>query len=749
MNRRKSKHKEKLNIAMFGQKRIPSREGGVEIVVEELCTRMVAQGHNVTCYNRGGHHVSGSEYDSKRLKEYKGIKLKTVPTIEKKGLAAVSSSFFAALCCAFGKYDVVHIHAEGPAFFAWLPKMFGKKVIVTIHGLDWQREKWKGGFGSKFIHQGEKNAVKYADEIIVLSKGVQDYFEKTYGRKTVFIPNGVSNHIEREPQIIKNKFGLGKDEYILFLGRLVPEKGIKYLIEAFKQVDTEKKLVIAGGSSDTSEFENEMKELEDGKTVYLNSEDAKRFIPKEKNGCLFTVLADCSRYSVSNLDKCDGTSIDAVRECFFKGERSRAVENCKVIKDKGYKCFVQPVDILGYSDAELIDFLQEINNVEPYCLSIVDTFGSMYQDDLHRIFEIINHNLIPTCKVGFHSHNNMQMSNALSQEFIRMTYGKREIVVDGTISGMGRGAGNTPTELIAQYLVSQREYNYDIDAILDLIDDYMDNIRTKCSWGYSTPYFIAGCYGAHVNNIAYLTQKNSIRSKDIRYILNKIGAIPRKRYDYNLLEKTYVDYTSSEIDDSKTIKELYDELNGKDILILVPGSSVTSDYFNVQKYIEKKKPVIISVNFIHDKIDSDYVYMSNVRRYSLMIGNEKLQNCKKITTSNIKTKPDDNEMIISFNDLIKCGWNNLDNSTIMLLRLLDKFHLDSIALAGFDGYDVNIKSNYATNSLELSNVRDNPMELNEEIHSMLEDYKATRNSHTKIQFITPSRFSEIFDEGIQ
>lgn len=269
--------KEKLSIAMFGQKRIPSREGGVEIVVEELCTRMVAQGHNVTCYNRGGHHVSGSEYDSKRLKEYKGIKLKTVPTIEKKGLAAVSSSFFAALCCAFGKYDIVHIHAEGPAFFAWLPKMFGKKVIVTIHGLDWQREKWKSGFGSKFIHQGEKNAVKYADEIIVLSKGVQDYFEKTYGRKTVFIPNGVSNHIEREPQIIKNKFGLGKDEYILFLGRLVPEKGIKYLIEAFKQVDTEKKLVIAGGSSDSSEFENEMKELakEDKRILF---EDTIRFM---------------------------------------------------------------------------------------------------------------------------------------------------------------------------------------------------------------------------------------------------------------------------------------------------------------------------------------------------------------------------------------------------------------------------------------------------------------------------------------
>lgn len=91
-----------------------------------------------------------------------------VPILTSGGLAAVSSSFFAALYSAFGKYDVVHIHAEGPAFFSWLPKMFGKRVVVTIHGIDWQREKWKSGFGSKFIRQGEKNAVKYADEIVVL-----------------------------------------------------------------------------------------------------------------------------------------------------------------------------------------------------------------------------------------------------------------------------------------------------------------------------------------------------------------------------------------------------------------------------------------------------------------------------------------------------------------------------------------------------------------------------------------------------
>lgn len=253
--------REKLRVAMFGQKRL-SREGGIEIVVKELCTRMARDGCQVTCYNRSGHHVSGAEYDKKI--ECEGVCQKSVPTIEKKGLAAVSSSAFAALYSAFGKYDVIHIHAEGPASFAWLPKMFGKRVVVTIHGIDWQREKWQSGFGSKYIRQGEKNAVKYADEIVVLSKGIQDYFRETYGRKTHFIPNGVNRPTIREANLITAKFGLTKDSYVLYLGRLVPEKGVRYLVNAFKNVKTDKKLVIAGGSSDTDSFAKELKDLAKG-----------------------------------------------------------------------------------------------------------------------------------------------------------------------------------------------------------------------------------------------------------------------------------------------------------------------------------------------------------------------------------------------------------------------------------------------------------------------------------------------------
>ena len=254
--------KEQLNIVMLGHKRIPSREGGIEIVVEELATRMANAGHKVTCLNRAGKHVSGKEFETASLKEYKGVRIRKVPTLDKKGLAAMSASVTGAIVAAFGRYDVVHFHAEGPCAMLWLPKLFGKRCVATIHGLDHQRAKW-GKFARAYIMLGEKCAAKFADEIIVLSKGVQQYFRDTYGRETVFIPNGVSKPEIWEAKEITDRFGLKKDSYILFLGRLVPEKGIHYLIEAYRNLKTDKKLVIAGGVSDSGEYGEELKKLAD------------------------------------------------------------------------------------------------------------------------------------------------------------------------------------------------------------------------------------------------------------------------------------------------------------------------------------------------------------------------------------------------------------------------------------------------------------------------------------------------------
>ena len=255
--------KKQLNICMLGHKRIPSREGGIEIVVEELATRMVQKGHRVTCLNRAGKHVSGQEFGAAQQKEYKGVRVKTVPTLDKKGLAAMIASVTGAFVAAFGKYDVVHFHAEGPCAMMWLPKLFGKRCVATIHGLDHQRAKW-GKFARAYIMLGERCAARLSDEIIVLSRGVQQYFKDTYDRETVLIPNGVTKPENKAAERITEQFGLTKDSYILFLGRLVPEKGIHYLIQAYKNLETDKKLVIAGGLSDSGTYGDDLKALADG-----------------------------------------------------------------------------------------------------------------------------------------------------------------------------------------------------------------------------------------------------------------------------------------------------------------------------------------------------------------------------------------------------------------------------------------------------------------------------------------------------
>lgn len=286
-----------MKIAMFGQKVVPSRMGGVEVVVNNLSTRMVEKGHTVVLYNRKAKNV-------KKIKSFKGVRVYTVPTINKKGFAAISASFFASILSSFKKYDIVHIHAEGPAFFSWVPKLFNKKVIVTIHGLDWQRAKWKKGLGSKFIKLGEKNAVKYADKIIVLSKENQKYFKEKYNCNTVLIPNGVNKPEVLKANLIKQKWGLKKDTYILFLGRIVPEKGIKNLVLAYKQIETNQKLVIAGGSSDTADFYKELKLLakNDPRIIFTGSVKGKILGELYSNAYLYVLPSDLEGMPLSLLE---------------------------------------------------------------------------------------------------------------------------------------------------------------------------------------------------------------------------------------------------------------------------------------------------------------------------------------------------------------------------------------------------------------------------------------------------------------
>lgn len=249
-----------MKVAMIGHKVIPSRRGGIENVLTTLCPILVENGVDVTCYNRSVDKVENEYVGTVQNKTYRGVKIKTAWTLNVRGFAAMIASFTAAIAASFCDYDVIHFHAEGPCAALWIPKLFGKKCVATVHGLDWQREKWGKGFASKYIKFGEKVLAKYADEVIVLSKAAYDYFKETYGRETTIIHNGISKPERKEAELITEKYGLKKDDYISVVSRLTAEKGIHYLIDAYNSIETDKKLVIAGDTSDTDDYVKMLKE---------------------------------------------------------------------------------------------------------------------------------------------------------------------------------------------------------------------------------------------------------------------------------------------------------------------------------------------------------------------------------------------------------------------------------------------------------------------------------------------------------
>lgn len=483
----------------------------------------------------------------------------------------------------------------------------------------------------------------------------------------------------------------------------------------------------------------------EGKTVYRSASDAEQYIPREKGETMYTVLADYSRYSISLLEPYTGRSFDAVRACFFKKERKEVLHFCREIQEKGYRLFVQPVDVLGYTDRELLELLEDVNQLEPFCFSIVDTFGSMYEEDLSRVFSLVHHNLAPASRIGFHSHNNLQMSSALSQKLIQLAAGKRSVVIDGTLAGMGRGAGNLPTELIVQFLNSKCGCRYDLDCLLDLIDSEIGQMRARAEWGYNTPYFIAGSFNAHVNNVSYLLKKNSVTSKGIRYVLNSLPEETRKRYDYALLERTYLDYLSFDVDDNDGFQRLRQAFMGRTVLMVAPGRSVSEGKGAILEFISKEAPLVVSINYLLRDLPADYLYMSNLKRYRRWMHERHAGSVPMIVTSNIQKDIETEATVISLSRLMKCGWQHMDNSAILLLRLLDQLEVREIAVAGLDGYSYG--GNYAETVME--NLKDHAVirELNAEIESMLVDFRDTKRGGLDVHFLTESRFSHIFQRS--
>ncbi len=487
----------------------------------------------------------------------------------------------------------------------------------------------------------------------------------------------------------------------------------------------------------------------DGSSFFHIPSDVLPYMVEKNARTEYVAMIDWNRYDVSALPSYDGKSIDAIRVVFPQSNFREGIKVGEAIREKGYKVYFQAANTLGYSDDDLKELAKEINKFHPVGVSVVDTFGAMYGDNLAHIIKILDSEIDEDIALGFHSHNNQQLSFSLSMQFVEALFEKRDIIVDSSLSGMGRGAGNTTTELLANYLNKSHNCNYDMNQILDAIDMYMGYFTEHYSWGYSTPYLISGMYCAHVNNIAYLTENHRTSAKDMRIIIEAMSEDDRKKYDYDLLENTYLDYQNKIVDDESSLNLLKDSLGSRPVLLISPGKSIILEADKVKKYINENNPVIIGVNAYSDEYKYDYLYFSNKVRYNYAkdVYSELMKKSKKIISSNVKTTAKDGEIIVNFNLLVKRGWEHFDNAVIMCLRLLNKLHIKEVALAGFDGFSVKTDDNYCDLSLPAINPGKAWDDLNIEIQDMFNDFRKTTSKSMSITFVTSSKYTDNSEEN--
>lgn len=478
-------------------------------------------------------------------------------------------------------------------------------------------------------------------------------------------------------------------------------------------------------------------------TFYHVPADLEPYLGIKKKNTLYTVMIDWDRYNVEALPPCDGKSVDAIRVVFPHGRHREGVEIGRRIAEKGYRVFFQAANTLAYTEEDLAALAEAVNGSPALSISVVDTFGAMYEEDLERVAAVLHRLLRPEIALGFHSHNNQQLSFALSQHFIRMFRDSgRQTIVDASLCGMGRGAGNTTTELMVSYLNRKCGCHYDMDAVMDAIDFYMGYFQERYSWGYSTPYFISGLYCCHVNNIAYLLNNHRANARDMRLIIESMEAEDRKKYDYDLLEEKYLAIMNRQVDDSAAADSLRAALEGREVLLIAPGKSVLTERERIGRYIGEQRPLVIGVNAMVSDYEYDYVFYVNRARYQYAksAARARFDRSRRIVLSNIKTEPEGRELVIAFDHAVKRGWEHYDNAVICCLRMLDWLGVPAVTVAGFDGFRHVYNESYADPTLPTLKTDGKWDELNEEIRDMFREFKANAAACRQVNMLTESYF---------
>lgn len=479
---------------------------------------------------------------------------------------------------------------------------------------------------------------------------------------------------------------------------------------------------------------------DEDKTLFASVEAIKQHIIKKQQDALYVAMIQYGAIGADEISDYDGTSIDGIRLTFHENEIEDAFVLANELMDKGYKVFMQPVGTTSYEDSALIELVKKVNILKPYAFYMVDTLGKMYKNDLLRMFYIIDHNLDRRIVLGFHSHNNLQMSFANAQELAQIDT-TRDLIIDSSILGMGRGAGNLNTELLVQYLNMNQGLKYDVFKIMNLMDNYIKPLSKKYVWGYDAAYYLAAVTDCHPNYASYLLNKQTLQIRDIGTILNGLEYGKRNLFDKLYIQDEYIKYMDHFVDDTEVRVRLKKIIGDKKVLLVAPGKSLKAETNQVDKLISDDDVFVVSINFVPKDIKIDLLYVSNMKRFEntkhFSIGNE----INTVVTSNIK-EDIEGIWVVNYSSYLNEESTIADNSGIMCINLLKEVGVKDFYLIGFDGFSNNGKDNFCEESLQLDVKEERIDKMNRAFREKIMQLR----TQVAITFITPSSYDEIGDK---
>lgn len=449
--------------------------------------------------------------------------------------------------------------------------------------------------------------------------------------------------------------------------------------------------------------------------------------PKSENMKYVGMLDMSAPIPLERITPYDGTSIDGIRVIFKKDKIEEAYRYCNHIQELGYFISVNVVGTDLYTDEEFINVIEKFNDLHPFAISIVDTFGLIKRKHFLRLAYLADNNMEEGIVLAYHAHNNLQQAYGNAEALVEMNL-KRDLIIDACVFGMGRGAGNLNLELFADYMNENYNTHYKIEPMLEIMDEYLNEIYQTRFWGYSLPLYLSATTGSHPNYAIYLAEKNTLTVKAFNELLQSIPKESRARFSKEKAEQYYRAYQEKYIDDKTTVEKLAADIAGKKIVVLAPGKNLGVYADKVKKI--GKEAVVIAANFLASEFNPDYIFSSNMRRFVKIQGKTA---AKCIITSNMKEAVQ-RDYVVNFSSYAAKDPEIIDNSALMLLKLLAVAGVKEVLIAGMDGYSVGAKGYYdSTLDYDFSKeaAKRNAL-ISEELKSI--------NRHLKLTFITPTAY---------